>query len=1362
MQTVRGHLTAAGNKVFAGYGVTAAFSQRAVFDDGAPDKDPDQNPPERFFPATRVATVAPDGTFSFPLPDDGDWQEPLVLTATGPSGAVAGTRPVKPGEIGDDLELPVTAAVPVPVDESTDPTLGQVVRLTGRLLDSEGAGARAGVLVVIWAVAPGGDDSDAYPALVAETTASGYFFEMWPPEVMKQAYATVAGGAQMPIPLDADNRLPRTVVLVAEVLPPPEDHDDGDCSCTTAPPVAPSAADLAADPDTFAADKGGCVDMTVPNRALEEVEFHAVVRTTQPEIKGVTLPGANPVPPPIIRRLAELALLGDDLAGVPGQVFKPVEVVETTGRLRSRLAAGREISLHPTALAEITRDTETLSSAKLLAAEQVSLVRDVRDAVTVLTAPSPGRVTLDADHAVDWDDTPTTYQATTIAHGHLLTLKQVWAAAGFSLGDPLYSLPLAPGQQKLVAVVDWDRQEDAIREASRRETELVTADLVHDRDISEVINTSLHETMRGRSRADTESVAAGIAGFIGPVVFGAAGGVSSAGSSASQSSSRDVAGTMLNQARDRTLQAASSVRSQRSTVVQSAGQGESLRAQTEAVANHNHCHAVTVEYFEVLRHFQVSQQLAHVQECLFVPLELTPFTSDKAIRHRDALYRALRRRDLKPAFDALERVRTNWVDADFPLARYADEAMTELDGDLWLTISLPRPADTEEGDFDSAQWTSYAPYLAEDTEDTWTAYMGTVLPEQRDAVWDTRLAPRIAERLVSDTLRVELVPPGGGPATVLDLDATLVTPFVQDQPLLVSLRPEATLPAVVRANVERVRLSMVGVVPVDARILMRSAAMHYRTAHLHHSLFVDYRVDNDLGVAGEIVEILTGLDMTERRDPRREDLQLAARIVAHLNEHVEYYHQAIWLAMDPNRRYLLLDGFVAPNADGRSVASVVENRLIGVVGNCLVMPVVPGLHLDPSYELDPRTDAQLIDLYATDPAPPMRISVPTRGVFADAVMGACNSCEVKDDTRLWRWDESPIPDEPTPIEQVSTDSRRSTPPNLAPDEFPGPLVGFQDVPEASAFGGLAAAMSLIGTPNLFRDITGLALNQENASQALQKSLAAAQGFASQAGALAQQRHLGSELDRTLQRVKSARDGGLITPDQARTLTDSAIRGAIGEPRSTPARPTESGAMQRALQKAAESPNSSVKVEGGGTSLEVNKGSAAGGAVDVDIDPSISPVQQPSTMTCWAAVGAMMLSWRERASLSIEAALDSLGGDWRAKFDANAGLTPGEVTGFMTGLGLTVEPPISYLPAGIAGLLARFGPLWVVNDNDVVGDRITHARIVTGIHGDGSPDGTLVTIADPATGTSGTETFARFSDLLDASDTVDFATGIAHF
>src|SRR5207244_2256000 len=112
------------------------------------------------------------------------------------------------------------------------------------------------------------------------------------------------------------------------------------------------------------------------------------------------------------------------------------------------------------------------------------------------------------------------------------------------------------------------------------------------------------------------------------------------------------------------------------------------------------------------------------------------------------------------------------------------------------------------------------------------------------------------------------------------------------------------------------------------------------------------------------------------------------------------------------------DGIVAPNANGRSIASCVENRLIGIVGNCLVMPVAPGLHLDPGWQPKPSSNgdngrlATLHDLYAIDAPPPIRVSVPTRGVFAEAVMGACNSCEPIDDNRFWRWEESPIPDTP--------------------------------------------------------------------------------------------------------------------------------------------------------------------------------------------------------------------------------------------------------------------------------------------------------------------------------------------------------------
>lgn len=121
------------------------------------------------------------------------------------------------------------------------------------------------------------------------------------------------------------------------------------------------------------------------------------------------------------------------------------------------------------------------------------------------------------------------------------------------------------------------------------------------------------------------------------------------------------------------MQSASAVRSQRSTIVQTARQGETVRAQTEVIANYNHCHALTIEYFEVLRHLQVSQEIAHVQECLFIPLRITQFTPDKTLAWRRPLEGALRARRYLPYFKALERVVTDWQQADFPDGSYAED-----------------------------------------------------------------------------------------------------------------------------------------------------------------------------------------------------------------------------------------------------------------------------------------------------------------------------------------------------------------------------------------------------------------------------------------------------------------------------------------------------------------------------------------------------------------------------------------------------------------------------------------------------------------------------------------------------------------
>ncbi len=204
--------------------------------------------------------------------------------------------------------------------------------------------------------------------------------------------------------------------------------------------------------------------------------------------------------------------------------------------------------------------------------------------------------------------------------------------------------------------------------------------------------------------------------------------------------------------------------------------------------------------------------------------------------------------------------------------------------------------------------------------------------------------------------------------------------------------------------------------------------------------------------------------------------------------------------MTPERRFMLLDGIVAPGkANGRSVASVVENRLLGIAGNSLIMPVAAGNQLDPT--MDETFD--LFAQYYTEDEDPMRLSLPTKGVYAESVMGKCNSCEEKDESRFWRWEESPIPDSPTtPISILNTDSRRKDLGDLQPKDFANPIVNIQNAPNLPDPTGLQTALNLTGKGDAFRDLTGLNQNQLNALATFQKTMDTAQAFGKEAAELA--------------------------------------------------------------------------------------------------------------------------------------------------------------------------------------------------------------------------------------------------------------------
>jgi flagellar motor protein MotB len=158
---------------------------------------------------------------------------------------------------------------------------------------------------------------------------------------------------------------------------------------------------------------------------------------------------------------------------------------------------------------------------------------------------------------------------------------------------------------------------------------------------------------------------------------------------------------------------------------------------------------------------------------------------------------------------------------------------------------------------------------------------------------------------------------------------------------------------------------------------------------------------------------------------------------------------------------------------------------------------------------------------------------------------------------------------------------------------------------------------------------------------------------------------------------------------------------------------------------------------------------AAGALDYRVPGLVAPEKQPSSMTCWATVTTMMRSWRAQASMSIETAIGQIGSTWLGRFKANQGLTASEKVPFLAAAGLAYEYPQSVTAHGWEALLRRYGPLWVTTDEDPSAAFAIHARIMSGIHGDGTDEGTTIEVVDPATGTAYSENLGKFRDKYES-------------
>ncbi len=640
--------------------------------------------------------------------------------------------------------------------------------------------------------------------------------------------------------------------------------------------------------------------------------------------------------------------------------------------------------------------------------------------------------------------------------GAMFEYEITWTPVGHGLGRLLYSLPLAPCESVKIAVIDWKREDTLLREEETSLAEQLKHNLLREREIEETVQSSLREMQRGSSFMGGVGVAASAS--IKVVNLGGTLGMGG-GITKSSGSRRLVADTVQNVS-DSISQNSGALRRLNSTIVVQATQAEEEVIQTRTVANHNHCHALTMLYYEVVRRYLVRVRFIKKQDVLLLkyyhindflqepfkagdtPPYNTEFDFRTALRYRQVLKSVLLDPALAHCFNALDKyycamANFNRIPPAFPPPDYP------------LGIIM-------------ARFRTGARYLGSEHPRGITVSLKTEyganeinLVKEGDYVWEPFRRPVPLKEL--------------GGHKIIDGEVSTTRAFSSsDQEDIFFLRPEVPIRW---GNVKSIKIS------VDddlndwdlAHFQMRTEYEGEVWTMFDREVNIEFKQTEgqDSSAEFEVSGIAPATPENTLTEPEYCCLQ---GLIEHLNFNKSYYMRAIWLDQDPEERARAFERFnisfthkYKENNEERKevlngrLCDFIENRIVGVKGDYVAFPCN---FTSFANELDQEGELETTQYLA----------LPTRGVFAESKLSHCNSCEERDITRFWDWQKSPCP-EPPEIAPVSAGGHESEPLKETPTAFPSSLINIVTPPGAPDPTGLSSALNLLGTAEIFRDMS---------------------------------------------------------------------------------------------------------------------------------------------------------------------------------------------------------------------------------------------------------------------------------------------------
>ena len=680
--------------------------------------------------------------------------------------------------------------------------------------------------------------------------------------------------------------------------------------------------------------------------------------------------------------------------------------------------------------------------------------------------------------------------AGTLGLGYVLNLAQVWKYNGLTLGNLVYSLPLAPGEQQRIvvservataAVSDVERLDIAERQhSSLREN--TSAQATFDSAFEEHVNAS--SSYRNEARSSSWGVAGGIGAVLGPVALGigAGGGGGKTSNSGNVQSALDGVRTYTSTATEsmhrNVERQAAARRSAQRTSIRLATETDRETVTTKVITNHNKAHALTIQYWEVLRQFAGTTEVEGVNLVCFVPLDIVRFLPPGQQLELANPAAVDTRQEVLTRYALLHR-HADAVQPNLPgIHREGLRILEDFAANARAQVDLSAPASNVLAFSLTGRFIAYerlwVQVLVRGGRRIGPVYLDSPLTVFAPNAFGTR-AEVLAElkRLRTEGPEVQMtgsiaIPEAIDPSEVIGFEIRRAFNTLDIQldpaknPQYVALKGlEKILSFDLSVFESAVRLS-----PSELERELGGPFVHALRVRLNNA--GDSIAADSIASAMELPPGGLPIPAIERQSVFGfRELMRVERTLQHVVRNTLTYSKAVWASLTPEERVVMLEGLTIGlpenglDADGLNdpsqhvpLLNCVANQVLGYYGNCMIMPfsIPAALAVQLAGPQDPdggepraplttgTIQDALTQFHRQAFSPPVsHFTLPTRGVLGEAVLGHCPSAEKIDLTRFWNWQDSPA-DEATAISNVGL---RPTP--LAQLQAPATLAGLPTI-----------------------------------------------------------------------------------------------------------------------------------------------------------------------------------------------------------------------------------------------------------------------------------------------------------------------------